>query len=88
MLVSNYDDQQRYYSAACKILLSLCTNDANGGFLARDVNGDPKSPGIIVEGCYNHPYSASGGSLYNKSLIWGDYYLVEAILRYQAVAAP
>jgi len=87
-LVNNSNYKQKYYNAACKILVLLCTIEPYGGYLAQDANSDPISPGILMHGCQHHPNAAVPGSVADESLIWGDYYFIEALLRYQSTAAP
>jgi unsaturated chondroitin disaccharide hydrolase len=87
-LVGDYDHQLKYYDAACKIMTSLCTPSSYGGYLSRNSNGSPIGPGIIMEGCYHYPLSAGGGNIYDESLVWGDYYFIEALQRYLTIAAP
>jgi unsaturated chondroitin disaccharide hydrolase len=86
-LADDYDRRRKYYNTARDILLSLCTS-SDTGYLSRDSNGNLLSPGILIEGCYHHPDAASGSSIYNESLIFGDYYLIEALLRYQTITPP
>jgi unsaturated chondroitin disaccharide hydrolase len=87
-LVGEYALQLKYYNAACEILTLLCTPSSSGGYLSCNSSGSPISPGLIMEGCYHHPLSAGGGSIYDESLIWGDYYFIEALQRYLTTAAP
>jgi unsaturated chondroitin disaccharide hydrolase len=75
--------QHKFYNAACRILKALCIPETQGGYLAMDNHGDSTGAGIIVEGCYHHLDSLGGGSLYDESLAWGDYYFIEALLRYR-----
>jgi unsaturated chondroitin disaccharide hydrolase len=88
ILVGDYGYQIKYYDAACKILTSLCTPGVYGGYLCHNPGGSPIGPGIITEGCYLHPDCAGGGNVYDESLSWGDYYFIEALLRYQTIAPP
>jgi unsaturated chondroitin disaccharide hydrolase len=88
ILVNNFHYRQKYHNAACKTLLSLCTIEPYGGYLAQNANGDHLSPGILMHGCQHHPDAAVPGSVADESLIWGDYYFIEALLRYQSIPAP
>ena len=58
------------------------------GYLALDAQGAPLSPGILMHGCAGNPGSVSGSNVPDESLIYGDYYFVEALLRHQALATP
>jgi unsaturated chondroitin disaccharide hydrolase len=87
-LTDDETEQSRYYEAALDILASLCTPVASGGYLAEDDRGYPVSPGILVQGCQVHPDSAAGADQCDESLIFGDYYFIEALMRYRAMEAP
>ena len=65
--------QQKYYQAAKDILVSLCTRYSDAGYLARDALGDPIGPSILMRGY----------KLYERGTIWGDYYFIEALMRYR-----
>ncbi|HUW20065.1 MAG TPA: right-handed parallel beta-helix repeat-containing protein [Sedimentisphaerales bacterium] len=86
-LVGDPASRQKYYDAACRILVSLCTIEPYGGYLAEDKNGNRLSSGILLHGCYHHHDAAAPGSVFDESLVWGDYYLVEALLRYRLITA-
>jgi len=86
--VTEASDAQRYYAAAEDILTSLCTPDGFGGYLAEDDRGFPNSPGILRQGCSSHADSVGGTGICDDSLIVGDYYFVEAIVRYHTLPAP
>ena len=45
------------------------------GYLTPTGPGDPRTPGILTEGCYNKHIDLATRS----ELIWGDYYLFEAL---------
>ncbi len=88
-MVAGHNEQYKFYNAAHNILVSLCTSDSNDGYLAEDLNGDPLSLGILMHGCYYHPDSVRGGDgKQDDSMIWGDYYFIEAMLRYKAITPP
>jgi unsaturated chondroitin disaccharide hydrolase len=74
-------DRTRYADAARSMLTSLCTADAGGGYLAEDAGGDSISPGLLMRGCQTHPDSVSGANQCDESLIFGDYYFLEALMR-------
>lgn len=76
---------KRFERAAKKILRSLCMTDAKDGYLALGAGGAPLSPGLLMHGCYHHPDCFAGGSVCDESLIWGDYYFLEALVRYKAL---
>jgi len=80
--------QRKYYDAARKILLSLATPVAEGGYLAEDGAGQPLSAGVLMHGCAIHPDSYAGGNIPDESLIWGDYYFLEALGRYERILPP
>ena len=65
-LVSDPFSRERYYFAAKEILTSLSTSHMDGGFLA-----DASDACILRQ---------SNG--YNEGFIYGDYYFVQAMLRY------
>ena len=41
-----------------------------------------------MHGCAAHPSSVSGASIPDESLIYADYYFLEALLRHRALATP
>jgi unsaturated chondroitin disaccharide hydrolase len=86
-LALNPNDRAKYYQAAREILISLCSRFPAGGYLAQDDIGNPLSKGLLLEGCYHHPLS-QGGNVYNESLVWGDYYFIQSLLRYLAIMPP
>lgn len=75
--------KMRYLQFAKWILRSLCLPDSSSGYLAKDQNNDPLSPGLLMHGCYNHPDSYSHGEVPDENLIWGDYYFLEALQRFE-----
>ncbi len=80
--------QRKYYDAARRILRSLAAPKADGGYLAEDTAGQPLSQGVLMHGCAIHPDSFAGGNVPDESLIWGDYYLIEAFGRYETIPPP
>ncbi len=68
--------RQRYWDAACSMLASLC----GSAYLSDGV----VSQGILLHGTYNHPENMG----IDASLIWGDYYFLEAIDRYRYSSSP
>jgi unsaturated chondroitin disaccharide hydrolase len=74
--------KKEYKMAAEKGLMYLCERKSRGGYLAEDENGNSLSKGILMDGCQNH------NNICDESLIWGDYYFIEAILRYKSIQAP
>jgi unsaturated chondroitin disaccharide hydrolase len=74
--------KERYRSAALAMLDSLSSPD----YLAAGT----QSPGILLHGVafYRTPIKPRGDAI-DESLIYGDYYFVEAVLRFkQSLAAP
>ena len=80
-LAADPADRARYADAARSTIVSLCTPDAGGGYLAEDAGGDSISPGLLMRGCQVHPDSVAGGDQCDESLIFGDYYFLEALMR-------
>jgi len=70
-LVSDTEKSGKYRKAACDILTSLCSP----AFLAEGTN----SSGIILHGVGNH----NSNSEVDVTLIYADYYYIEALSRYQ-----
>jgi unsaturated chondroitin disaccharide hydrolase len=68
--------KEKYRLCARRTINSLSLPYEIGGYLAVDSNGIPISKGILMEGCQNH------NNICDESLIWGDYYFLEALLRY------
>jgi unsaturated chondroitin disaccharide hydrolase len=52
------------------------------GYLTPLDAGDRRPPGMLLHGCYN-PYT---GEAPDHELVWGDYFLLEALLRRRGVA--
>jgi len=84
-LVSDPNYQQKYFQAAKNILTSLCTRYSDSGYLAKDAVGDPLSPTILMRG---YKQLNSGYKLYERGTSWGDYYFLEALMRYKAMTEP
>ena len=74
--VNNDTAQVRYYNAASEILVSL----SSPAYLAEHTN----SSGILLHGVGNRP----GNKEVDVSLIYSDYYFLEAIKRYQTINIP
>jgi unsaturated chondroitin disaccharide hydrolase len=69
-LVAEDDLKSRYRDAAHKTVRALVK-----GYLTPTGPHDPRVPGILTEGCYNKHIDLATKS----ELIWGDYYLFEAL---------
>ncbi len=70
-LVPDTVDSQRYWDAACNMLISLCSSTY--------LSDGTDSQGILLHGTYNYVT----GTGVDASMIWGDYYFLQAIDRYQ-----
>jgi unsaturated chondroitin disaccharide hydrolase len=80
-LVNDLKGRLKYCNAARRILLSLCRTEEHNGYLAQDPGETSLSTGILMHGCHHHQDAAAPGHEYvDESLIWGDYYLLEALL--------
>jgi len=69
-LVSDEDLKARYYGAAQETVRALVE-----GYLTPTWPNDVRVPGILTEGCYNKHIDLAT----RNELIWGDYYLFEAL---------
>ena len=69
--LSNLSGKEVFKQVAINILSSLCDNY----LCEEDENG------ILKHGCFHKP----AGMGVDESLIWGDYYLVEAIMKLMEV---
>ncbi len=69
-LVAEDDLKSRYRDAAHKTVRALAK-----GYLTPTGPHDSRVPGILTEGCYNKHIDLATKS----ELIWGDYYLFEAL---------
>jgi len=81
--VGSTADQARYLDAAEKILKCLITFDGDDPGTDPDylcATGDTANPGILKGGC------VLWGD-FNRSQIYGDYYFLEALARYEALMA-
>jgi unsaturated chondroitin disaccharide hydrolase len=77
------EDRTRYFQAAEKILCCLIRYDGPDADAAPDYlcsSGETAAPGILKLGC--HRWGDQ-----NQALIYGDYYFLEALARYEALAA-
>ncbi len=74
-LVTDPEKKLKYFNAAVNILASICSID----YLAQGTS----SSGILLHGVGNH----NGGTEVDVSLIYADYYFIEALLRYQEIIA-
>lgn len=72
-LVSEPDAREKYKDAASAIVNSLCSP----AYLAVDAN----SSGILLHGVGSRPHKSE----VDVSLIYGDYYFIEALLRYKRI---
>ena len=72
-LVTDPEKKQKYFNAAVNILTALCSSD----YLAEGSN----SSGILLHGVGNH----NRGTEVDVSLIYADYYFIEALIRYQKI---
>jgi hypothetical protein len=72
-LVTDSDEKEKYYNAACEILESLCSLN----YLAQGTN----SSGILLHGVGNR----NKNSEVDVSLIYADYYFIEALARYNEI---
>jgi unsaturated chondroitin disaccharide hydrolase len=72
---------RRYREAALQMLDSL----SSPAYLAKG----SRSPGILLHGVafYRNPIKPAGDAI-DKSLIYGDYYFVEALMRYKQSQMP
>lgn len=70
-------DDARYRSEAGRILAGLV-----GGCLTPLGPDDRRPPGMLLHGCYN----LYTGEAPDHELIWGDYFLLEALARWQGQA--
>jgi len=69
-------EHQHYWDAGCSMLKSLCTD----AYLSNGV----ESEGTLLHGTYNKNF----GQGVDASLIWGDYYLLQAVARYEQFSNP
>ena len=69
-LVGNEDLKTRYHDAARETVRALVE-----GYLTPTRPDDSRTPGILTEGCYNKHIDLAT----RNELIWGDYYLFEAL---------
>lgn len=69
--------REEYFLYGLHILKSLSTP----GYLARDALGNPVKESILGQGAYTFPGV-------DKGQIWGDFFFVEALRRYQQLVEP
>ena len=69
-LVGDEDLKTRYHNAARETVRALVE-----GYLTPTRPDDSRTPGILTEGCYNKHIDLAT----RNELIWGDYYLFEAL---------
>ena len=69
-LVPDNDLKSRYHDAARETVRALVE-----GYLTPTGPGDSRVPGILTDGCYNKHIDLAT----RNELIWGDYYLFEAL---------
>jgi unsaturated chondroitin disaccharide hydrolase len=69
-LVGDEDLKTRYHDAARETVRALVE-----GYLTPTRPDDSRTPGILTEGCYNKHIDLAT----RNELIWGDYYLFEAL---------
>lgn len=74
-LVSDGATSQRYWNAACNMLISLCSST----YLSNGTN----SQGILLHGTYNNVTDTG----VDASIVWGDYYFLQAIERYRYLSS-
>ena len=67
--LSDLSGKEVFRDAAINILSSLCDNYLSA----------KEKDGILKHGCFHKP----AGMGVDESLIWGDYYFVEAIMKYK-----
>lgn len=69
--LSELSGKEEFIEAAINILNSLCDNYLSG----------EDEDGILKHGCFHKP----AGIGVDESLIWGDYYFIEAMMKYKGV---
>ncbi len=72
--LAGVEGKGRFRAAADRILEPLIR-----GYLTPLDRGDPRPPGMLLHGCYN----LHTGEAPDHELIWGDYFLLEALARWQ-----
>ncbi|MBB6430871.1 glycoside hydrolase family 88 protein [Algisphaera agarilytica] len=80
-LVDDPDEEQRYFEAAEDILEALLS----ATYFAADATGESR---LLLHGVGAHPDAVANGQYDDETLIYGEYYLIEALQRYQAVPEP
>jgi len=79
-IVLENDARQKYRDAAVQILASLCSS----AYLAAGTN----SRGILLHGVGNRMNESRDAGEVDVSLIYADYFFIEAMLRYKKITAP
>ena len=69
--LSALSGKEKFREVAINILNSLCDNYLSG----------EEKDGILAHGCFHKPENMG----VDESLIWGDYYFIEAIMKYKGV---
>lgn len=69
-------DAPHYRAEAARILAALVA-----GYLTPVSPEDPRPPGMLLHGCYN----LYTGEAPDHELVWGDYFLLEALARWQGL---
>jgi unsaturated chondroitin disaccharide hydrolase len=79
LLESDASRAARYRTAAKRALSSLLS----APYLATPIaSGGYNSQALLLRSTYNHHNNAS---LYNQGTAWGDYYLIESMIRYRRI---
>lgn len=76
-LIDDETLRQRYFDFAERILVSLSTPEADGGYLAQGTD----FASILTQGTYTFDGT-------HKGLAWGDFYFIQALQRYRELVAP
>jgi unsaturated chondroitin disaccharide hydrolase len=71
-------DYLSYRQAIENTLLNLTSFDYFPDETAQDMS-------LLRHGCYHHPEAIVPSQIYNAGLIWGDYFLIEALMEYRSM---